>query len=135
MGNISAFLKAAAANDGQQPQNNLQHPIHKVLEMIDRTPSDMLEYDNKQSNDGSMTITFKIPSRAEQAKQKALEQSIRQQQQPQAKPTVDELAAERDIAPAAQVAAGKNVEIRVAMAEKTLKSKYPDGFLKAMGLL
>jgi hypothetical protein len=141
MGTLSAFIKAA--NSGQDNgqnngQNGLKHPVHKVLEMIDQTPGDMLAFKSEQNEDGSMTITFKIPSRAEQAKQRAMEQSLRQQQDqtgPQVRSTVDELAG----VPSASnqgIAASKNVEVRVAMTPtgKALKAKYPNAFLKAMGL-
>jgi len=144
----------------QSPEAQAKHPVHKVVELINQTPVDMLEHDYKQGQDGSMTITFKIPSRAEQAKQKAMEQAMQQQQgqQPmlQAKPEVNDMM---DTTPAgaspspssnvskmpsqapadmAAAAAVSNVQVKVAMSPaqtaKELKTKYPAGFLKSMGL-
>ena len=135
-----------AADDQVTEERKVSHPIHKLLEIINTTPVDMLVHSYDQKADGSMEIKFKIPSRAEQAKQKAMEQAMQQQQQmgpaAQAVPEVNDMM---DSSPATADQSSKpstaksNVEIRVAMskadASKALKGKFPEGFLKSMDLV
>lgn len=161
MAGINELAKKALRKFAEGEPNQAAHPIHKVVEMINQTPIDMIEHDYKQGQDGSVTITFKIPSRAEQAKQKAMEQAMQQQatqpgQMLQAKPEVNDMmgngapassnvskmpsggsAGMQPEQPAA-AAAVSNIQIKVAMspekAAKELKTQYPTGFLKSMGL-
>jgi len=142
----------------------LRHPLHDLLDLINTTPADMIKLKFEQGEDGSKKFNIEIPSRAEQAKQKAMQQAMQQGAAPVAKTP----GAVEDIAPAGtldnkqqggnvqqvdfspqqqdkNVAAGNKVEIRVAMTKEdtvkilkkevqALKKDFPNGFLKAMDL-
>lgn len=141
----------------------LRHPLHDLLDLINTTPADMIKLKFEQGEDGSKKFNIEIPSRAEQAKQKAMQQAMQQGAAPVAKTP----GAVEDIAPAGtldnkqpsgnvqqvdfnpqqdkNVAAAKQVEIRVAMTKEdnanilkkevqVLKKEFPNGFLKAMDL-
>lgn len=152
MSEIKRLAKETLTKIAEQTAgNNLQHPVHKLLEIIQRTPIDLLQHEYKQAPDGSMKITFDIPSRAEQAKQKAMEEAMQQQQQgggvqlspesdvggaPAGAPNVSKMPARDPGMPAA--AAASKVEVKVAMSKEDtskLKGKFPENFLKNMGLL
>ena len=136
--------------DAMTKTSELRHPLHDLLDLINKTPADMIKMKFEQGEDGSKTFNIQIPSRAEQAKQKAMEQAMQQQSAPVAEtpgavediqpsenvtkmpsPKVTEMVPEEKA-----VAASKNVQIRVAMTKdvKALKTVYPSAFLKAMDL-
>ena len=132
---------------------DLKHPILDVLEMIKSTPVDMIEFDLKQKEDGSKDFHVHIPGRAEQAKRKAMQDALKgragaeaipetmestgvgptEEPMPEPTPEVEEMPAE-----GIPQMAKSNVQIRVAMkpvnVKAELKTKYPDSFLKSMGL-
>jgi len=130
---------------------DLKHPILDVLEMIKSTPVDMIEFDLKQKEDGSKDFHVHIPGRAEQAKRKAMQDALKGRAGaespmeaagvkpvvepiPEETPEIEEMPAEGGIPQMAK----SNVQIKVAMkpvdVKAELKTKYPDSFLKAMGL-
>lgn len=61
--------------------NTLRHPLHDLVDLINKTPADMIKLKFEQGEDGSKKFQIDIPSRAEQAKQKALEQAMQMQGQ------------------------------------------------------
>ena len=124
---------------------DLKHPILDVLDMIKSTPVDMIEFDLKQKEDGSKDFHVHIPGRAEQAKRKAMQDALQKGQTQATPPAMEEPAVEPtpDIEemptePEVPQMAKSNVEIKVAMKpvdpKQELKTKYPDSFLKAMGI-
>lgn len=114
---------------------DIKHPIHEMIEMINSTPMDMIRLKYEQKDDGSKEFHFSIPSRAEQAKQKAMQQAV-QRGQPMVKSpgTVDEIVDVPESMNQPAMASSK-VEIKVAMTDKEfLRDNYPGSFLKAMDL-
>lgn len=151
-------MQDGGMKDPMQPpapgKSQQRHPIHTIQDILNNTPPDMIEHEYKQSSDGSIEIKIKIPGRAEQAKQRAMQQAEQAMQQAGVNPAGsmpgDALKAGKPSAGPAQMqqpdqankAAGTstNVVVKVAMTPKdvgqTLKSNgYPEAFLKNMGLL
>jgi hypothetical protein len=140
----------------------LRHPLHDLLDLINTTPADMIKLKFEQGEDGSKKFNIEIPSRAEQAKQKAMQQAMQQGSSPVAKtpgavediappgtlgqPQQGENVEQADFSPQEKsVAAGNKVEVRIAMTKQdvvnnlkkdvqALKKEFPNGFLKAMDL-
>lgn len=144
MSNFNKLVKEAIEKVAAEGGN--QHPVEKALEYIRSTPLDMLPHSTKTNADGSATVTIEVPSLADQQKKKAEEEAMRIQQQMQQRPGAGNAApmpAQKPTAPMRDqgaegmgAAAGNKIEIKVAMDEgaRTLKGKFPDSFLKAMGL-
>lgn len=113
----------------------MRHPLHDIVDMINSTPMDMIHLKYEQNDDGSRDFHISIPSRAEQAKQKALQQAMQGEHNLARSPgSVDQIA-EQEPQP---VAAARKIEIKVAMTTadelNMLKAKYPVSFLKSMGM-
>lgn len=139
----------------------LRHPLHDMLDMINSTPADMIKMKIDQKEDGSKMFQIEIPSRAEQAKQRAMQQALQTGQQPivTSPGSVDQMMGEpgaqkgspnvskmpmggagsgaEEKMPAA-AAASQKIQIKMAMTpedeEKLLKVEYPKSFLQSMGL-
>lgn len=127
----------------------LRHPLHDLLELINTTPADMIQLKFEQKEDGRKDFHISIPGRAEQAKQKAMQQALQNGSQPVAQsPGSVEQMMEQPSSNVSQMpsgqeepmaaAAGKKIEIRVAMTEQdeadNIKAAFPGSFLKAMDL-
>jgi hypothetical protein len=150
-------------DDMMQPpspkESQQRHPIHTIQDILNNTPPDMIEHEYKQGSDGSIEIKIKIPGRAEQAKQRAMQQAEQAMQQAgvagnvpqQGSAQPGQSAQPQEAKPSANVsqmpqqgedkavAARSNVVVKVAMTTQdvgnNLKSRYPESFLKKMGLL
>jgi hypothetical protein len=127
-----------------------RHPIHTIQDILNGTPPDMIEHEYKQGPDGSMEIKIKIPSRAEQAKQRAMQQAEHAAAQ------VANTAGNTSMPPAGgspgnatpmsqgqgqeqgKAASKANVVVKIAMTPEDtkaeLKKRFPEQFLNAMGL-
>ena len=138
-GKVKELLKEALA--AAEEQESVQHPLLMVKQLLNQGRLEDVQHNYKKNPDGSATLTINIPSKSEQAKQDAMRQV--EQQALQGKQQAPAPAAQRasqapqpEAAPAqAPVAASNKVQIWVAMTEsQALRQKYPDGFLKSMGL-
>ncbi len=125
----------------------LRHPLHDLLDLINTTPADMIKLKFEQGEDGSKKFNIEIPSRAEQAKQKAMQQAMQQGASPVAKTpgAVDDIAPagtlgqpqgagagagasnveQADFTPQDKsVAAGNKVEVRIAMTKQDVENNH-----------
>ena len=143
-GKVKELLREALA--AAEEQESVQHPLLMVKQLLNQGRLEDVQHNYKKNPDGSATLTINIPSKSEQAKQDAMRQVEQQamqgkQQAPSPAAQQASQAPQAEAAPTAApaqapVAAAKNgVQVRVAMTDsQALRQKYPDGFLKAMGL-
>ena len=142
-GKVKELLKEALA--AAEEQESVQHPLLMVKQLLNQGRLEDVQHNYKKNPDGSATLTINIPSKSEQAKQDAMRQVEQQalqgkQQAPAPAAQQASQAPQAEAAPEAApvqapVAAANKVQIRVAMTDsQALRQKYPDGFLKAMGL-
>jgi len=139
----------ADPNNQSSDGHHAKHPIHVIQEILNHTPVDMIEHEYKQGSDGSIEIKIKIPGRAEQAKQRAMQQAEQVMSGANAgNSTLDQIVETPQASPAGSsnnspggdsMASKANVTVKVAMTPQDigmgLKSKFPEKFLKEMGLL
>ena len=142
-GKVKELLREALA--AAEEQENVQHPLLMVKQLLNQGRLEDVQHNYKKNPDGSATLTINIPSKSEQAKQDAMrqvEQQALQGKQQAPSPAAQQASqapqaeASPEAAPVqAPVAASNKVQIRVAMTDsQALRQKYPDGFLKSMGL-
>jgi hypothetical protein len=111
----------------QEPTSS-NHPLDQLIEHLRTTPRDLIQVTWKQDGKGGAHYAVEMPSKAEIQKQKAMQQYT---QQEQAAPGVVQMPGEPIAA-----ASKPQVLVKVAMGDNKgwLKGKYPEKWLKSMGL-
>lgn len=134
--------KTANQVEGEAPQaegNSHKHPIIQLRDFINKKPLNLIKFESAQEDDGSIKITVRIPSLAEQQKEKALEHYHQTQkgQDPGMVATNDGGVApagtQEPGLPARPVAAQRAIMMN-KKAARALRSRFPAGFLKGMNL-
>ena len=137
MSELKQLIKEALAK--VEEQESVQHPLLMVKQLLNQGRLEDVQHTYNKKPDGSATLTITIPSASEQAKQEAMRQvEMQAQQKKQQAPVAPQTAQAPQEAVPDQVpvaVASNGVQIRVAMTDsQVLRQKYPDGFLKAMGM-
>lgn len=117
------------ANDIDGPSKSASHPIEDLKNYLAEADPKTVPHTSQVNDDGSVKITVTMPSRSEMEKQRAMkvvEEQMRQQQgQPQPPQQQNQ-----------PVAARSNVKVKIASAQNKMvvTKKFPNSFIRAMGL-